>query len=106
MGEQLAAARRFPLQIRPEGVGVERRQNQTGLAGEMFRRRLARLIGGGEMDKAVGQIDRRTGEGTALLRYIPLFLRGNLVNELHLPLQIFADLKAFAETVKDFRLLF
>ena len=59
------AARYFPFQIRPERCGVTGGQNQAIRPREMLRRGFPRLGTGGEMNKAIGKIDRRAG-GCAL----------------------------------------
>ena len=59
MREKLAAARWFPFQGRAEAGLVEGHQHEVAFGGEPFRRGFRHLGGGGEVDVAVGQIDRR-----------------------------------------------
>src|SRR5437762_2701667 len=51
MREQRAAARRLPLQLVAERIGVNRDQHEIALAGKPFCRGLGSLLGGGEMDE-------------------------------------------------------
>src|SRR5689334_8784162 len=62
MREQRAAARRLPLQNAAECVALDRDENKVRLAGEMLRRGFLDLLGGGEMDVAVLQVDRCAAE--------------------------------------------
>ena len=58
-------------QRRPERVRVDRDQNEVPLPGEMPRRGLLHLLGGGKMNEPVGEIDRRAGEGAGALGLAP-----------------------------------
>src|SRR5262249_52597235 len=60
--EEGTAAGGFPFKPGAKGVGVDRDDNEVALAREMLRGGLRDLIGGGEMDVAVGEIDRRAGK--------------------------------------------
>lgn len=62
--EQRAAARGFPFECRPEGVGIDRDENEVALPGEVFRGGLGDLVRGGKVDVAVGEVDRRASELT------------------------------------------
>ncbi len=83
MRKQRAAARGLPFQGRAEAVGGEGDQQQVGLPGEMLRGGLADLTGGGEVDEAVGEIDRRAGEDACRLCCAPGRLRNDLVDAHH-----------------------
>ena len=61
VGEEGAAARRFPFQRRAKAGAVERQQHQIALGGEVFRGGFGDLGGGGKMDVAIAQVHRRTG---------------------------------------------
>ena len=58
MRKQFVVAQTFPAQFVPQGVGVDRDQEQPGLAGIMLARGLGDLGRRGKMDVAVAQIVR------------------------------------------------
>src|ERR1041385_1815090 len=80
MGKQRAAARGFPFERRSEGGRIDRNEHEIVLPGEMLRGRLAHLLGGGEMDVAVGAIDRGAAEDAVALRLLPQRTRADLVD--------------------------
>ena len=59
MWKQRAAARGLPFQPLAQAGGIDRDQQQIALAGEVLGGGLVGLFGGGEMDEAVAEIDRR-----------------------------------------------
>jgi len=60
--EQRAAAGQFPFECSAKGIGVDRDENEVVLPGEMFRGGLRNLLGGGKVDVAVGEVDRRASK--------------------------------------------
>jgi hypothetical protein len=80
MRKQRAATRRLPFQFVAEGSRVNGNQHQVTLTREMFCRRFSRLIGGGEMDKTVTAIDRRTAVHPCALGLAPFGNRADLEN--------------------------
>ena len=78
MRKERAAARRLPAELLAERLGVDRDEEKVAMPGEMPRRRLAHLLGGGEMDVAVGEVDRRAVEAAGLLGLPPLRFRTEL----------------------------
>src|ERR1700759_1858882 len=83
MREQRAAARGLPFQACAERLGFEAHQQQVVLSGKMLRGCLLRLRGGGEMDIAVGEIDRRTAEDAGALGLTPEGRGDDLVDGGH-----------------------
>ena len=67
MRKERPAPRRLPAQVLAQRLRVNRRQGQIASAGEPFGRRLRRLLGGREMDEAVGAIDRCARENAGRL---------------------------------------
>ena len=83
MREQRAAARHLPLEPVAKRTCIDRDQNQTGRAREMLRRGFGHLVSGGEVNKAVAQIDRAAGKppfGFGLAPRAPL---ADLVDRFH-----------------------
>lgn len=76
--KQRPAARDLPFQRIAQTSGVDSNQQQIGLTCEMFRRRLPRLFGGGEMNIAVGEIDRRARKDARRFRRAPFRRRDDL----------------------------
>src|ERR1051326_1717780 len=56
MREEGATARRLPFEERAELCRLDRHQDKICLAGSVLARALADLLGGGEMDEAVGGV--------------------------------------------------
>lgn len=81
MGKECAAARRLPFERVTKAIRINHGEHQIALADEMFGGCLTRLFGGGEMNKAVCQINRRTGEGALCHGFIPQAFRGNFIDE-------------------------
>src|SRR4051794_12849415 len=69
MRKQFVVARALPAQRLAERIGIDRDQEQAGLAEEMFSRGLGDLGCGGEMNKAVARII-----GAAAVDALPLGL--------------------------------
>ncbi len=67
MREERPATRDFPDKPVTQRSGVERYQQESVLPGEMLRGRFLDLIGGRQMDEAIGQIDGGTFEYAVLL---------------------------------------
>lgn len=59
MGKERATARGFPFERIPEPVGLETEEKEAVLACEMLGGGFFNLLGSGEMDEPVGDIDRR-----------------------------------------------
>jgi hypothetical protein len=88
MREQLAAARRLPFQFGSQGVGVKRGNDKAGLTGKMLGRRFPGLSIGGEVNEAVGEIDRRPLESAAGAGGLPLILRRYFIDKLQIRLSV------------------
>src|SRR5712691_9785664 len=71
MREQGAAARGLVAERRAEAGAVDGNEQKIVLAAEVERRGLGHLDGGGEMDVAVGPINRRAGKDARLFRLPP-----------------------------------
>ena len=82
--EQSAAAGGLPFERRAKGINVDRNKNEIALAGEMFRGGLLDLVGCGEMNVAVGEIDRRAGELAHALDRLPRRRVADFVNRCRL----------------------
>ena len=63
MRKQCAAARGLVAQRGAERIRVDRDEQEIVRPGKMPRGGFANLLGGGKMDEAVREIDRRAGEG-------------------------------------------
>ena len=61
------------------GLGIDPQQKQIVLPGEVLLRRFRHLLGGGEMNESVPQIDRTAGESPDPLGFAPKRRRANFV---------------------------
>ena len=71
MREQRAAARRLPLQLVAESIGIDGDQNEVALAGKPLGCGFRRLLGGREMDEAVAAVDGGAAVGAGPLGLAP-----------------------------------
>ncbi len=83
MREQRPAARRLPAQRRPQRVGLDGRQDEVAAPREPFGRGFRRLRGGGEMDVAVGPVDRRADKDARRLGRAPFLGADDLEDQGH-----------------------
>ena len=81
MREQRPAARDLPFERGAERLRVDGDEQQVALPGKMLRRGFPDLLGGGEMDIAVGDVDRRAVEAPGLLGRAPQRLGADLVDD-------------------------
>ena len=65
MRKQCAAARRLPAQASASALRRTATSSRSAWPAKCLRRRLAHLLGGREVDVAVGEVDRRAGEAPA-----------------------------------------
>ena len=84
MREEIAAAGWLPFERRAERVGVDRDEEQIGFFGEMLRRGLGDLGGGGEMDKAVARVGCAAEKRAAGFGGPPRCLPADFVDRRHL----------------------
>src|SRR5262245_34370751 len=68
MGEECAAARRLPFELRPKPRRIERKQHESVLLREILGQGSFELIGGRKMDEAVAAIVGRAGKMPAAHR--------------------------------------
>src|SRR5262249_60223085 len=78
-----AAARRPPWEGRPERRRLDRNQQEVVLAGEMLCGGFAHLLGSGEVDVAVGAVDRGAAKDAVAPGLLPQGARGDLVDQSH-----------------------
>lgn len=71
MGKQRPAARRLKDKRIPKGCRINGHEQKVCLARKMAACCLNRLVGGGEMDVAIGQIDGCALKNTGRLRLAP-----------------------------------
>jgi hypothetical protein len=81
MRKQRAAARRLPSEMPAKAPAIHLYQQQIFLAGEMFSRGLDCLLGGGEMNVAIGQIDGRAAKNAVHFGSPPVSFRADFINE-------------------------
>src|SRR6516164_3289751 len=83
MGKYCAAAGGLPFQHGAERLCVHRDDDEAGHAGEVLARGGGDLGGGGEMDVAVGIVDRAAAEYALALGVAPLLVLADLVDRGH-----------------------
>ena len=81
MGKERATARGLPFELVAEAFCIDHREHEIALPDKMFGRCLARLFGGREMNIAIGQINRRAGEGALRNGFIPEAFGGDFINQ-------------------------
>ena len=74
MREHLAAARFFPADRVAEPDEIDLDEHQIGLAGEMLGQRSFELLGGREVDIAVGDVDRGAAKDAFAFEIGPLLM--------------------------------
>jgi hypothetical protein len=82
MRKELAAARRLPAERHAEIVSADREHHDIALPGKVQPQRLRQLLGGGEVDVTVLDVDRHAGEDACLGKDPISIVRGDLVDEL------------------------
>src|SRR5690606_36592318 len=82
MREEITAAGGLELQRLAESRAIDGEQHQVLDAGKMQPCGLAGLGGGGEMDVAILQIDRRAVEDASFPRGLPQSCRNDLVDDI------------------------
>ena len=81
VGKKLPAPRHLPFQLVGHGAHLDCQQHQVGLAGEVLGGGFRHLIGGGEVNVTVAQIDRTARQFPGPLRLEPKRRRANLVQK-------------------------
>src|ERR1700739_520699 len=83
MGEQFIVARPLPSQCVAQTIGIDRDQEQSGLAEEVFPCGLRHLRRRGKMDVAVADIDRAAAEHTLPLGLAPGRSGADFIDHAH-----------------------
>ena len=84
MGEQITTTRSFPLQVAGDLRGYNRQQYDFTSAGKVQGKSLVQLPGGGQMNEAIGLVDRHRGHSGAALRQSPDTGAHDLVHQVWL----------------------